>query len=86
MLAFILNGSTRVMIYNYLLSGPSYSYKIVKDLKLNTTSISRSLRDMKEAGVIECITPCQQRKKFYTLTNVALYLKDDVLAHLQSSL
>ena len=78
-IAFILSGSVRMKVFAYLTSKPSYAFKIAEDSELNASSVIRSLKDMKEMNIVECINPCSYRRKYYQLTSRALKLKEKIL-------
>lgn len=78
-LFFILNGKNRIKIYRGLLSG----YKTARDLEKNTnitlSSVCRSLKELKERGIIECLNEYQIRGKYYRLTSEAIQLRSHIV-------
>ncbi|MFX1506120.1 MAG: hypothetical protein ACFFDC_08390 [Promethearchaeota archaeon] len=80
MLEFVLSGSVRMEVFVYLISKPSYAFKIAEDRKLNFSSVIRTLKDMKKMNIVECINPSSYRRKYYQLTSKALKIREKILA------
>ena len=77
---FILSGSVRMEVFVYLISKPSYAFKIAEDRNLNFSSVIRTLKDMKKMNIVECINPNSYRRKYYQLTSKAFELREKILA------
>lgn len=79
MLAYILSGKVRRLIYFFLCKQPeSYAYEIANNINVDISYVTRSLRDLIANKVVQCLNPDSQRRKFYKLTPTALKLKNDV--------
>lgn len=78
-LFFILNGKNRIKIYRALLS----KFKTAKEIQNNTnitlSSVCRSLKELKERGIIECLNEYQTRGKYYRLSSEAVLLKPHII-------
>lgn len=76
---YILNGKNRVKIYYTLLNCIKSARDIEKSTGISLSSICRSLKELKEKGIIECLNENFAGTKLYTLhpdvTNMKRYLE-----------
>jgi len=69
--SFILSSKNRLKVLGLLekVDEPIYPAKIADELNLQRSSISRTLSDLKEKELVECLNPNSKKFKFFRITD-----------------
>ena len=67
-IAILKRSKTKIEILKKLLSGPKTPTELAKGLNLYQSSISRSLVQLQEQKLVECVTPKQYNYRHYQLS------------------
>lgn len=82
-LSFVLSGSLRQRVVGAL-DKPKTPAQLVKELQTQDSSLSRTLRELEERKIVECLFPDNKKGRLYRLTKqgelVAASLKDSHLS------
>lgn len=65
--SFVLSGKFRKKVFMELKRKRTPS-QIAKDIKASTTQVSRTLKQLEERKLVECLTPRSRMGKIYELT------------------
>lgn len=57
---------------------PTTPTTIAKELNTHLTHVSRTLRQFKERGLVECLTPEERMEKYYRITKVGKRILSEV--------
>lgn len=68
--AYVMVSSYRVKTMRALKNETKIPTQIAKDAEIRPNHISKVLRELKEAGVVECINEDQKKGRLYRLTDV----------------
>jgi len=68
-LSFVLAGSLRQRVIKAL-QKPKTPSQLVKDLKTQDSSLSRTLKELEEHKIIECLFPHNKKGRIYRLTKI----------------
>lgn len=66
--SFITASSHRQVVLGALTGGAKRPSEIESETKLNLSNASRALRQMRERGLVQCLTPDEKRARYYGLT------------------
>jgi len=61
------------------LGKPKTPTEIAKELKLGVSHISRTLKEFKERGLVECLTPNQRMGKVFVLTDKGEEIRKEMM-------
>jgi len=78
-IADLKRSKTKLGILKKLLSEPKTPMEIAKDLKLYQSSVSRSLKQLEEQKLAECLTPNQYNYRHYRITSKGRKIIDKLI-------
>ena len=67
LISFLLRGSRRKAVLQAL-NKPKTPKEVAKECKISTSNASNALLELKQKGLVECITPEAHFCRFYQLT------------------
>ena len=68
LVAFVLSGKVRVKILRILSKSKKTPTILADDVQTHQSTTSRTLKDLEEKGLVECLTPNNKRSRIYTTT------------------
>ena len=73
---FILASEYRKKVYKSLLKIPKTPKQISEITNIRIVHISRTLKELMEKGIVECLTPERIKGKLYSLTEKGIRMKE----------
>ena len=67
-ISFVLRAKNRTKIMKAL-DRPKLPSQLAKELKIHISHVSRTLSELEEQGLVQCLTPDEKTGKLYTLTD-----------------
>lgn len=77
LLSFI-QGKVRQAALLALRSGPKTPSRIAEETDEHLSHISRALREMREKGLVECMTPRQSKNRIYRITEKGMLVLEEL--------
>jgi predicted transcriptional regulator len=78
---YIFASDYRKKVVSSLLKGPKTPKQIALEINLYLSHVSKTLNELQERGVAECLTPTLKRGRIYNLTEegreIANYIKEN---------
>lgn len=65
---YVCSSKYRMTIVKFLLMHRSTPHNIAENTNIKMPHVSRALRQLKEKGIVECLTPYRSRGRIYKLT------------------
>lgn len=75
-----MQGKVRRSALSTLRSGPKTPSRIADETGEHLSHISRALRELKEKGLVECMTPGRSKNRIYRITENGKIMLDDLLS------
>jgi predicted transcriptional regulator len=76
--SLIISSEYRKKVLKSLDGNPKMPSKISKEVNINKTHISKTLRELEKAKLIKCLTPNSIKGKLYTITNYGKEILNEV--------
>lgn len=67
---FLIGSNYRVKVALSLVSHPQIPSKIANEIDMNLPHVSRTLNELEENGLVECLTPNRSKSRLYKLTEL----------------
>lgn len=68
-LGFVIAGKYRTAVIKTLKEGPRTPKMISEEIDLYLSHVSKTLRELADIGLVECLTPNLRRGRLYALTD-----------------
>lgn len=68
LVSYVCRGSVRRKVIRALLK-PNSPTGLARQLDMERSTVSRTIQDLVEAGLVECLTPDQKMGRFYRVTD-----------------
>lgn len=66
--SYVIASEYRVKVLKVLTAGPKTPKHISKETRIYLSHVSKTLRELSEKGIVECLSPERKRGKVYNLT------------------
>ena len=77
-LGFVLAGKYRSHVVEVLKEGPRTPKKISQQTGLYLSHVSKTLKELVNAGLVECLTPNLRRGRIYGLTSIGTEIAEQI--------
>ncbi len=77
-ISLLLRSKNRVKILKSLEKGDKIPSKISKEIDDNSNHVSKYLRTLKDAELVECLNEDDKRYRFYSITDKGKYFLDKI--------
>gem|GEM_PF-944580 len=68
LVSFVTRGSVRKKVIKGLLR-PNTPTELAKTIGVARAAVSRTIQDLEEVGLVECLTPNENRDRYYRITD-----------------
>ena len=75
---YVIASNRRVDVIKSLKNHPLTPTQIKKETKLNLSHISRTLKNMSQKAIVECLNPGQKKGKLFALTENGVWIYDQL--------
>lgn len=75
--SFVVRGKIRREVLSAL-GKPKTPTEIGKETKISVTHVSRALRELKERGLVKCLTPKEKTGKVYAATTIGNGILEEI--------
>ena len=77
-ISLLLRSKNRIKILKSLEKGDKIPSKISKEIDDNSNHVSKYLRTLKDADLVECLNEDDKRYRFYSITDKGKYFLDKI--------
>ena len=77
-ISLLLRSKNRIKILKSLEKGDKIPSKISKEIDDNSNHVSKYLRTLKDAELVECLNEDDKRYRFYSITDKGKYFLDKI--------
>ena len=77
-ISLLLRSKNRIKILKSLEKGDNIPSKISKEIDDNSNHVSKYLRTLKDADLVECLNEDDKRYRFYSITDKGKYFLDKI--------
>jgi len=77
-ISLLLRSKNRIKILKSLEKGDKIPSKISKEIDDNSNHVSKYLRTLKDAELVECLNEDDKRYRFYSITDKGKYFLDNI--------
>ena len=77
-ISLLLRSKNRIKILKSLEKGDKIPSKISKEIDDNSNHVSKYLRTLKDADLVECLNEDDKRYRFYSITDKGKYFLDNI--------
>ena len=77
-ISLLLRSKNRIKILKSLEKGDNIPSKISKEIDDNSNHVSKYLRTLKDAELVECLNEDDKRYRFYSITDKGKYFLDKI--------
>lgn len=77
-ISLLLRSKNRIKVLKSLEKGDKIPSKISKEIDDNSNHVSKYLRTLKDAELVECLNEDDKRYRFYSITDKGKYFLDKI--------
>lgn len=83
-ISFVVASQPRLKVFLELLESEKTPSNLAEELEIPISHVSKALKELKEEGIVECLTPDRKKMKFYRATERGRELKVQIKKVLES--